>query len=146
MRDQDISHGRLAWKRLRLQSEEQLGDTSVGFLRSAVELAAQTPTIESAAKESASTKTTSIGGRSVARAATAREPEGNWTTGFRLKSSSLQRTIGQVNASYTASFHLVLKKYLSTKAMVEKPSLKYKQQVGVYMNVYGSESLPQRID
>ena len=62
------------------------------------------PTIESAAKESASTEKTPIGGRSIARAAFAREPEGTWTTGGRLEDGSLQRTAGQVNASYTAFF------------------------------------------
>ena len=47
---------------------------------------------------------TPIGGRSIARAAIAREPEGIWTTGGRLEGGSRQRTTGQVNASYTAFF------------------------------------------
>ena len=45
------------------------------------------------------------------------------------------RTTGQVNASYTAFFHLILKKCLPTRAMSEKSSLKYKQQAGAYVNV-----------
>ena len=46
------------------------------FSRIDVELTAQRPTIESAAKESASAEKTPIGGRSVARAVFAREPKG----------------------------------------------------------------------
>ena len=82
--------------------EGQLGRTLPFFLGRAVELTAQTPAIESAAKETASAEKTPIGGRSVARAVIAREPEGIWTTGGRLEDGSLQRTTGQVNASYTA--------------------------------------------
>ena len=62
------------------------------------------PTIESAAKGSASAQKTPIGGRSVARAAIAREPKGTCATGGHLKNGSLQRTTGQVNASYTVFF------------------------------------------
>ena len=102
-------------------------------------------TIKNAAKERASAETISIGGRSVARTVIAREPEGTWTTGGRLEDGSLQRTTGQVNASYTA-FCMILIKCLSTRAMSEKPSLNYKQQVGVYVNAFGSGSLPQSID
>ena len=104
MRDQDTSHERLAWKRLRPQSEEQLGDTLMDFLKSVVELTAQTPMVESAAKKSASAEKSPIGGRSAARAAIAREPEETWTTGGRREDGSLQRTTGQVTASYTAFF------------------------------------------
>ena len=43
-----------------------------------------------------------IGGRRVAIATVARELEGIWTTGDRHEDGSLQRTTGQVNASYTA--------------------------------------------
>ena len=83
-RDQDISHGRLAWKRIRPQFEGQLGkNLAVFFGGSTVELTATTPTIESAAKEGASAENTPIEGRSVARAAVARESKGAWTTGGR---------------------------------------------------------------
>ena len=76
-RDQDISHGRLAWKRIRPQSEGQLGTNLVVFFEeSTVELTVPTPTIESAARENASVKIP-IGGRSLARAAT-KEPERAW--------------------------------------------------------------------
>ena len=81
LRYQNISHGRLAWKRVRLQSEGQLGSKNLTvFLKgsSSVELAAPTPPIESAPRENASVKTP-IGGRSVARATT-REPERAWIT------------------------------------------------------------------
>ena len=67
------------------------------------------PTIESAAKESACAEETPIGGMNVARAAIARGTEGTWTTGSRLEDASLQRTTGQVNASYTALFSSDLK-------------------------------------
>ena len=51
--DQGISHGWLAWKRIRPQSEGQLGTILAVFLEgSTVELTATTPTIESAAKVS----------------------------------------------------------------------------------------------
>ena len=51
-------------------------------------------------KESANAEKTAIGGRSVAIAVIAREPDGAWTTGGRLKDDSLQRTTGhQVNAT-----------------------------------------------
>ena len=73
---------------------------------SAVELIAQTPAIESAAKESASAEKTSIGGMSVVKADIAREPEGTWSTGGRLETGSGQRTTGQMNASYTAFFFI----------------------------------------
>ena len=82
--------------------EGQLGRTLAFFLGRAVELTVQTPAIERAAKKTASAEETSIGGRSVARAVTAREPEGIWTTGGRLEDGSLQRTTGRGNASYTA--------------------------------------------
>ena len=83
-RDQDISHGRLAWKRVRPQSEGQLGkNLEVVFEGSTVELTATTPTIENAAKETASAEKTPIEGRSVARAAVARKSKGAWTTGDR---------------------------------------------------------------
>ena len=80
-RDQDISHRELAWKRIRPQSEEELGSNNlVVFLEgSTVKLTAPTPTIEIAARENASVKTP-IGGRSVARAAT-REPKRARITG-----------------------------------------------------------------
>ena len=38
------------------------------------------------------------------RAVIGREPEGTWTTEARLEDGSLQRTVGQVDASYTATF------------------------------------------
>ena len=58
-RDQDISHGRLTWKRVRPQSEGQLStNLAVFFEGSAVELTAPTPKIESAAKESVSAEKT----------------------------------------------------------------------------------------
>ena len=66
--------------------------------------------------------------------------------GDRLEDGFLQQTIGQANASYTALYHLILKKGLLTRAMSEKSSLKYKQQDSIYVNVFGSGSLPQRID
>ena len=62
------------------------------------------PTIESAAKRSTGAENTPIGGRSVAKAIIAREPEGTWTTGGRLEDGSLQPASDQVNASYTAFF------------------------------------------
>ena len=62
------------------------------------------PTIESAAKESASEEKTPIGGRSVARAAIARKPEGTWPAGGFFEDDFLQQTTDQVNASYTAFF------------------------------------------
>ena len=55
------------------------------FRRSTVELTAPTPTIESAAKKSASAEKTPIEGGSVARAAVARESKGAWTTEGRRK-------------------------------------------------------------
>ena len=61
--------------------------------------------IESAAKENASAEKTPIGGRNVARAAIVREPGLTWPTRGRLEDDSLQRTTGQVNASYTAFFN-----------------------------------------
>ena len=80
-RGQHISHGRLAWKRIRPQSEGQLGTKNlvVFFEGSTVELIPPTPTIESAERENASVKPP-IGGRSAARAAL-REPERAWITG-----------------------------------------------------------------
>ena len=52
-RDQDISDGRLFWKRIRPQSEGQLGTNLAVFLGgNIVELTTTMPTIESAAKES----------------------------------------------------------------------------------------------
>ena len=80
-------------------------------------LTAQTPTIESAAKESASAEKKTIGGRSVTRAAIARKPEGIWTTGDHLEGDYRQWTIGQVNASYTAIVFIWFKKCLSRKSM-----------------------------
>ena len=62
------------------------------FLRSAVELTAPTPTIESAAKESASVEKTPIGGRTVVRAAIAREPEEAGTAGSRRESEADYRS------------------------------------------------------
>ena len=50
------------------------------------------PTIESAAKESASAEKTPIGGRSVAKAAIAREPKGAWTTGGRWEGNADYRS------------------------------------------------------
>ena len=79
----------------------------------------QTPTIESAAKESASEEKTLIGGRSVARAAF----PGNPREPGLLEDGSLQRTTGQANASYTA-FFIRLKKCLSRRAMLETSSFK----------------------
>ena len=85
-RDQDISHGRLTWKRIRPQSEGQLGQKIGGvFRRGTVELTALTSTIESTAKESASAEKIPIEGRSVARAAIARESKGAWVTGGRCR-------------------------------------------------------------
>ena len=112
MRSQDISHGRLAWKGVRPQSEGQLGKTLAIFKGALVEFTAPTPTIESAAKKSASAETTPIGGKSFAKAAIAREPDGAWTTGGRLEDDSLQKNTGQVNASYTA-FFISLKQNMS---------------------------------
>ena len=77
------------------------------FLRSAVELTAQTPTIESAAKESASAEKSPIGGRSVARAAIAREPEGVWTTGGRREGDADYRS---GKRELHCGFYLILRK------------------------------------
>ena len=74
------------------------------FLKESCRFTSLTPTIESAAKEAASAEKAPIGGRGVARAAIAREPEGAWTTGGSLEDGSLQRKTGQVNASYTSFY------------------------------------------
>ena len=62
------------------------------FWRSTVKLTVPTRTIESAAKESASAEKTPIGGRSIARAAIAKEPEGAWTTGGRREGDADYRS------------------------------------------------------
>ena len=82
-RDQDTSHGRLAWKKIRPQSEGQLGSKNVAvFLEgSTLKLTDPTPTIESEARENDSVKKP-IGGRSVATAGT-RDPERAWITAGR---------------------------------------------------------------
>ena len=54
--------------------------------------------------ECASAEKSPIGGRSVAIASIARQLGGTWTTEGRLEDGSLQRTTGEVNASYTAFF------------------------------------------
>ena len=84
-----------------------------------MEFTAPTPTIESAAKKSASAEKTPIGRKSFARAAIAREPDGAWTTGGRLEDDSLQRNTGQVNASYSA-FFLCFKKNVCQRARYQK--------------------------
>ena len=100
-RDECATKGRLAWKRLRSQSEEQLGDISAIFLKECCR--AHRPDANDR-ERCKGERQTPIGGRNVARAAIAREPEGTWTTGGRLEDGSLQRTTGQVNASCTAFF------------------------------------------
>ena len=85
------------------------------FLRSTVELTAPTPTIESAAKESASVEKTPIGGRSVARVAIARESEGAWTAGGRKSDADYRSGIRELHCV----FELFLKKCLSTSAISE---------------------------
>ena len=56
---------------------------------------------ESVAKESASAEKTSLGGRSVARAALPGNPREPELREDRFEEGSLQRTTGQVNSSYT---------------------------------------------
>ena len=108
MRNQDISHGRLAWKREYDASLKHSWGIHQRFsLRSTVELTAPTPMIESAAKESASAEKTPIGGRSVARAAIAREPEGAWTTGGRREGDADYRS---GKRKLERVFYLVLRK------------------------------------
>ena len=102
MRHQNITHERLAWKTLRPQSDGQLGRTLAVF---EVVLSSSPPRRQrSRALNGSASAENSPMGRSVARAAITREPEGTWTTGVRLEDGSLQRTTGQVNASCTAFF------------------------------------------
>ena len=80
-----------------------------------------TLTIESAAKESNGAEKTSIGGRSVTRAAIAREPKGTWTTGGRREGDADYRS-GKRELHCVS--HLLLKKCLSTSAISQISSLK----------------------
>ena len=77
--------------------------------------------IEGAVKESASAEKTPIGGRSVAKAATVREPEGPWTTGGRREGDADCRS---GKRELHCVFHLILKKCLSKSAISETSSLK----------------------
>ena len=92
MRNQDISHGRLAWKRVRSQSEGQLGRNLAVFLKEYCRTHRLDATDRERCKESASAKKIPIGGRSVARAAITREPKGAWTTGGRRKGDADHRS------------------------------------------------------
>ena len=77
--------------------------------------------IASAAKASASVEKTPIGGRSVARAVIAREPEEVWTAGGHREDDAVYRS---GKRELHCVFYPILKNFLLTSVISETSSLK----------------------